>query len=66
MIQKTAGTIKYKSREKQQLQINLFLYSEKSQNVYFLDIYPKNEKANLTGEEKNKLKVFIKEFKKEL
>ncbi|SYW09060.1 conserved hypothetical protein [Oenococcus oeni] len=34
--------------------------------MYFLDIYPKNVKENLTDEEENKIEVFIKKFKKEL
>ncbi|SYW03269.1 conserved hypothetical protein [Oenococcus oeni] len=73
LIRKTAGAIKYRYAPSNTNQgksgsyrIIYFIYSEDGQNVYFLDIYPKNVKENLTDEEENKIKVFIKKFKKEL
>lgn len=40
-----------------------FIYNANKQNLFFLEIYPKNKKSTLSVKEKKSIKNFIKEFR---
>ncbi len=70
VVEGTGGAFKYRFTPKNyhkgksgSFRTIYFIYNANKQNLFFLEIYPKNKKSTLSVKEKKSIKNFIKEFR---